>query len=391
MHRERAKVNFNLQATSPIAMSFEIPLANPDLNGNEAKYAVEAIQSGWIGTGPFLKRFEAEYAQLCGARAAIACANGTVALHLALRGLDLQPGDEVIVPSFTYVATANAVRYCGAEPVFVDVDPETWCIDPQKLEEAITPRTKGVIPVHLFGHPADMDPINRLAGVYGLWVVEDAAEAALARYKGRPVGGLSQVATFSFHVTKVFTSGEGGALTMNDEKLEAFIRMIYSHGMDPKRRFFFPVTGYNYRLTNIAAGLLCAQMERHEAFLARRAEIFRVYREALKGTPGLSFRPVAPWATLSPWLYSVTVDPKEFGHTREQLMATLAQHKIDSRPFFIPVHRLPPFREGSKKRGEHLPLTDRLCATGVNLPTYTTMSDGDVERVARAITSMVRR
>ena len=371
-------------------MSFEIPLASPDLSGNEAKYVLEAIESGWIGTGPFIGRFEKEYAQLCGARAAIACANGTVALHLALRSLDLQPGDEVIVPSFTYVATANAVRYCGAEPVFVEVESGTWCMDPDAVEAAITPRTKGIIPVHLYGHPADMDPINRIAGIYGLWVVEDAAEAALARYKGRPVGGLSSVATFSFHVSKVFTSGEGGALTMNDEKREAFIRMIYSHGMDPQRRFFFPVTGYNYRLTNIAAGLLCAQMERHEAFLKRRIDIFRIYGEILKGTAGIGLRPVAPWATPSPWLFSITVDSKEFGHTREELMANLARNKIDSRPFFIPVHRLPPFREGSRKRGEHLPLTDDLCGRGVNLPTYTTMADAQVERVAKVITSMAR-
>lgn len=371
-------------------MNFEIPLSNPDLSGNESKYALEAIQSGWIGTGPFIRRFEGEFAALCGTRAAIACCNGTAALHLALRALRLEPGDEVIVPSFTYVATANAVRYCGAEPVFVDVEPETWCMDPHKVEAAITPRTKGIVPVHLFGHPADMDALNRLAKIYHLWIVEDAAEAALATYKGRPVGGLSDVATFSFHVTKVLTAGEGGALTMNDEKLEAFIRMVHSHGMDSQRRFYFPVTGYNYRLTNLSAGLLCAQVERREAFLKRRTDIFRLYQEILADTPGIGFRPVAPWATLSPWLFSIVVDPAEFGHTREKLMATLARHKIDSRPFFMPVHALPPFREGSARRGEHLPITDHLCGLGVNLPTYTTMTDGQVERVCEVVAGMVR-
>jgi perosamine synthetase len=371
-------------------MSFEIPLANPDLKGNEAKYALEAIETGWIGTGPFLKRFEQEFARLSGARAAIACANGTVALHLALRALDLQPGDEVIVPSFTYVATANAVKLCGAEPVFVEVDPETWCLDPEQIESAITPRTKGIIPVDLYGHPADLDPIRRLAVIYGLWVVEDAAEAALASYRGRPVGNLAHITTFSFHVTKVFTCGEGGALTLNDEDLEAFIRMIYSHGMDPQRRFFFPVTGYNYRLTNMAAGLLCAQIERHEEFLTRRAEIFRLYRELLKDMPGIGFRPVAQWAGLSPWLFSITVDPKEFGHTREEVMVRLNQHSIESRPFFIPVHTLPPFREAAERRKTHLPFTDQLCGRGINLPTYTMMTDGQVEAVARVIKGMVR-
>jgi|SRR5689334_16014530 len=372
-------------------MSFEIPLAKPDLSGNEVKYALEAIQSGWIGIGPFIRQFEHEFARLSQARAAIACANGTVALHLALLAMGLQPGDEVIVPSFTYVATANAVKFCGADPVFVDVDPDTWCIDPALAEEAITPRTKGIMPVDLYGHPADLDAVNALAARHGLWVVEDAAEAALARYKGRPVGGLARITTFSFHVTKVFTSGEGGAITLNDETAEAYIRMIYSHGMDPDRRFFFPVSGYNYRLTNIAAGLLCAQMERHRHFLERRAAIFRAYHELLKDVPGVGFRPVAPWATLSPWLFSITVDPAEFGSTREQLMAKLASEQIESRPFFIPVHSLPPFSDGSRRRNTRCPATDRLCGMGINLPTYTTMTDGEIERVAAAIKSVARR
>jgi perosamine synthetase len=201
---------------------------------------------------------------------------------------------------------------------------------------------------------------------------------------------LAQVTTFSFHITKVFTSGEGGAVTMNDEKIEAFIRMIYSHGMDPQRRFFFPVSGYNYRLTNVAAGMLCAQIERHEQFLRRRADIFRRYQALLQGTPGIGIRPVAPWATLSPWLFSITVDAAEFGHTREQLMERLAQHKIESRPFFIPVHGLPPFRESSRRRNTSCPVTDQLCGAGVNLPTYTTMTDDHVTRVVEVIRGMVR-
>jgi perosamine synthetase len=371
-------------------MSFDIPLANPDLNGNEAKYALEAIQTGRIGTGPFIKQFEQEFARLCGAQGAIACANGTVALHLALRAMGLEAGDEVIVPSFTYVATANAVRFCGAEPVFVDVEPDTWCIDCAQAEQAITPRTKGIMPVDLYGHPADLDAVNALALRHGLWVVEDAAEAALAQYKGRPVGGLANITTFSFHVTKVFTSGEGGALTLNDGNVEAFIRILYSHGMDPERRFFFPISGYNYRLTNMAAALLCAQMERHAHFLQRRREIFDGYQQILEGVPGIAFRPVAPWATLSPWLFSITVDPDAFGATREQVMAKLAAEKIESRPFFIPVHGLPPFSEGSRQRNTRCPVTDRLCATGINLPTYTTMTDGEVERVAHVIRDMAK-
>ena len=176
-----------------------IPVAAADLSGNEEAYVVEAIRSSWISsTGKFVSRFEQEFAAMCGTRAAIGVCNGTVALHLALLGLDVRPGDEVLVPSLTYIATANAVRYVGAEPVFVDVDSDTWCIDPKLLEASITRRTKGIIAVHLYGHPADMDAINHIAAVHGLWVVEDAAEAHLATYNGRPVGGLADVATFSF-------------------------------------------------------------------------------------------------------------------------------------------------------------------------------------------------
>jgi perosamine synthetase len=246
------------------------------------------------------------------------------------------------------------------------------------------------MPVDLYGHPANLDAINRVAARHNLWVVEDAAEAVFAKYKGRPVGGLARITTFSFHVTKVITSGEGGAITLDDENTEKFIRMIYSHGMDPQRRFFFPVVGYNYRLTNTAAGLLCAQIERHEQFLKRRAEIFTLYQKLLKDTPGIGFRPVAEWATLSPWLFSIVVDPDEFGHSREQVMAALAEQNIESRPFFIPVHRLPAF-VGSTGRGDaQFPVTERLCALGINLPTYTGMTDSQVERVAAVVNAMVK-
>src|ERR1035437_4092881 len=204
-----------------------IPVAMPDLTGNEEKYVVEAIRSSWISSsGPFNQRFEREFAELCGARSAIGVCNGTVALHLAMLALDVRPGDEVLVPSLTYIATANAVRYVGAEPVFVDVDPETWCIDPKLLEEKITRRTKGIIAVHLYGHPADMDAINHTAAIHGLWVVEDAAEAHFAKYKGRPTGGLGDLGTFSFYGNKIITCGEGGAVMVNDPHLELRLRTL---------------------------------------------------------------------------------------------------------------------------------------------------------------------
>lgn len=363
-----------------------IPVASADLGGNEERYVLDALRSTWISsTGRYVDEFERSFARLSGTRTALGVANGTLALHLALLTMDLRQGDEVLVPSLTYVATANAVRYCGAEPVFVDVDPATWCIDPRLVEGAITRRTKGIIPVHLYGHPADMDPINHVAATHGLWVVEDAAEAHLARYRGRPAGSLARIGVFSFYGNKVLTSGEGGAITLDDPALERRARMLKGQGVDPDRRYFFPIVGYNYRLTNLAAAILCAQIERAEAIVARRRGIFARYREGLAGVPGIGLQPTADWAEPTPWLFSVTVDEARFGRSRDELAALLARRGIETRPFFIPVHRLPPYRRESAARGESLPVTDRLGATGLNLPTFTAMSDEQVGQVAAAI------
>lgn len=363
-----------------------IPVAVPDLDGNEEAYVVDAIRSTWISsTGKYVDRFERSFAALCGAHAAVAVSNGTVALHLALLALDLRPGDEVIVPSLTYIATANAVRYLGAEPVFVDVDPETWCLDPAKIEERITRRTKGIIAVHLYGHPADMDPIAHIASVHGLWTVEDAAEAHLARYKDRPVGSLATLATFSFYGNKTLTSGEGGAVITDSPAHLVRLKTLRGQGMDPERRYFFPVIGYNFRLTNIACALLCAQLERAQALIARRKAICAGYRDRLQDIAGIGFQPVASWAEPTPWLFCITVDAARFGRDRDGLMQHLAAGGIETRPFFIPIHGLPPYREESEKRGYDLPVTVRLAAEGINLPTYTKLTEGDLDRICERI------
>jgi perosamine synthetase len=363
-----------------------IPVAIPDLSGKEEQYVLEALRSSWISsTGSFIQRFEKDFASQCGVKSSLTVTNGTAALHLAMMALDVGPGDEVIVPSLTYIATANAVRYMGAEPVFVDVDPETWCIDPKLIEPVITRRTKGIIPVHLYGHPADMDAINHIAGVHGLWVVEDAAEAHFAKYKGRTVGGLASMATFSFYGNKIFTCGEGGAITLNDPQLELRLRTLKGQGMDPQRRYYFPITGYNFRMTNLTCAILCAQLERREQILLRRNEIFRLYKEQLTGIPGIGFQPVAAWAEAAPWLFCITINEEEFGSSREKIAATLNDAGIDTRPFFLPLHKLPPFREESKKRYESLPITDALSESGMNLPTYTGMKNSDLERITGSI------
>lgn len=363
-----------------------IPLAVPDLTGNEEQYVVDAIRSTWISsTGRYIERFEKQFAEACGTRAAIGVCNGTVALHLALLALDVRPGDEVLVPSLTYIATANAVRYVGAEPVFVDVDPNTWCIDPKLLETSITRRTKGIIAVHLYGHPADMDAINHIAAVHGLWVIEDAAEAHFARYKGMPVGGLASLATFSFYGNKIITCGEGGAITLNDSQLELRIRTLRGQGMDPQRRYYFPVTGYNFRLTNVACAFLCAQLERSKDIIKCRQEIFKKYRDILDSIPGIGLQPSEEWAEPAPWLFNIVVDKQKYGRSRDELMNFLKERGIETRPFFMSLHQLPPFREESINRNEQLPVTEFLSKNGMNLPTYSGLRSNDIAYICESI------
>jgi len=365
-----------------------IHVAGPDLTGNEEAYVVDAIRSSWISsTGLYVERFEREFADLCGTRAAISIANGTSALHLALLALGVGPGDEVIVPSLTYIATANAVRYCGAEPVFADIEPETWCLDPNAVETAVTDRTRGVIAVHLYGHPADMDAIQTVADRHGLWIVEDAAESHGAKYRGRPTGGLGSIGVFSFYGNKIVTSGEGGAITVDDRELEERIRLLRGQGMDPARRYYFPIVGYNYRLTNVACAILCAQLERFPELIAGRQRIFDGYRRRLEGVAGIGFQPVATWATPAPWLFCITVDSERLGCSRDELAAVLDRAGIETRPFFRPLHTMPPYSNGT---WTNLEVTERVAASGLNLPTSTMVRDPELDRIADAIGSLAQ-
>jgi perosamine synthetase len=369
-----------------IEQSEFIALAVPDMQGNEESYVLDAIRSTWISsTGKYVQQFEKMFAEMAGTQQSVAVCNGTVALHLALLALDVRPGDEVIVPSLTYIATANAVRYVGAEPVFVDVSPETWCIEPELIERAISRKTRGIIAVDLYGHPPDMDAINHIAAIHGLWVVEDAAEAHTAKYKNRRTGGLAKLGTFSFYGNKIFTCGEGGAITVNDPDLALRIRTLRGQGMDPNRRYYFPVTGYNFRLTNVACAILCAQLERAETIIAKRQLIFESYRRRLPDIKGICFQPKADWAEPAPWLFSIVIDEKEFGCNRDQLADYLLRNGIDTRPFFIPLHSLPPFRKESAARGESLPVTEQLAASGINLPTHAMLTEGDISRICNCI------
>ena len=297
--------------------------------------------------------------------------------------MNVQPGDEVIVPSMTYIATANAIRYCGGTPVFIDVDSDTWCITAAAIEAAITPRTRGVIVVHLLGQPADMDPIMKVASTHGLWVVEDAAEAPFATYKGRTVGSIGHAGTFSFYGNKLLTSGEGGAITFQEPHMERRYRMLRGQGMDPDRRYYFPIIGFNYRLTNVAAALLCGQMERRGAILERRRRIWSRYVESLAGVPGITLRAGNDWSEISPWMFACLVDERTFGVGRDQLATALHDQRIETRPMFVPLHSLPPYRQAGP--APHLPVTDGIGESGIMLPTYSALTDHDLDRICDVI------
>jgi perosamine synthetase len=355
------------------------PVAFPDISAAESDRVQTAVRSTWISSiGPFLEEFETRFAQECAAAEAIACANGTVALHLILAALGLGPGDEVIVPSMTYVATANTVVYTGATPVFVDVSPDTWCLDPAQVESAITPRTAAIVAVHLYGHPADMDALASLAERNGLALVEDAAEAPFATYRGRVTGGLGVAASFSFYGNKIITSGEGGAVTTNDPALATRIRLLRGQGLDPGRRYYHVVVGYNYRLTNIAAAMLCGQLSRRRELLTRRRSLFAAYDAAIAGCDRIALQPIAKWAERAPWMYTLLLRDADSA-TRDLVMAGLAERRVETRPMFVPVHRMPPYAGTARSA---LPVTDALGAQGLSLPTSSTYTPADAEEIA---------
>jgi perosamine synthetase len=369
-----------------LVKSFQVPIASVDVSGNEERYVLDALRSSWISSaGAYIERFENELARLVAGPRVVAVTNGTVALHLALLALPVGPGDEVIVPSFAYIAVANACRYVGAEPVFADVDPRTWCLDPEQVARAITPRTRGVIVVHNYGHPADIDAILTVARAHGLWVVEDAAEAFGATYRGRPVGNLADIGTFSFFANKIITSGEGGAIVLHDEAAAVRIRLLRDHGMDPARRYHFPITGYNYRITNLTCAVLCAQLERSQEILSRRKTIFAAYRERLSAVPGLRFQPVESWAEAAPWMFNVVVDRTAYGRSAQELASMLAEDGIETRPFFAPIHLQPPFVEVARRRGGVFPISEALSESGLSLPTFNKLSLATIDLVSDRI------
>jgi perosamine synthetase len=359
-----------------------IPVSHPVIGEAEKKNVLECLETGWISSiGRFIPLFEESFARYCETAHAVACNNGTTALHLALSALGVGAGDEVIVPTLTYVATANAVRYCGARPVLVDSEPRTMALDPARIEERITPRTKGIIPVHLYGHPADMDTISAMARRHGLFVLEDAAEAHGALYRGRKTGSLGDAATFSFYGNKIVTTGEGGMVTTSDAALEEKLRILRGQGMDPKRRYWFPIVGYNYRMTNIAAAIGVAQLQQIDSFLQQRFRIAAQYHELLGGLGEfLELPSEEPWARHAYWSF-VIVLRDSVRLDRDEFMRKLDADGIETRPVFPPMHTLPPYLEPSAS----YPVADRLASRGISIPMHGLLGEDDVAYIAERI------
>jgi perosamine synthetase len=362
-----------------------IPVNNPMLTGNEKAYVMDCLESSWISsTGKYVELFESAFADFCGVKNAIACCNGTAALHLALLALGVEPGDEVIVPTLTFIATANAVTYCGGRPVFVDAEPEAWNMDPDLIEAKISSRTKGIIVVHLRGQPCDMDPILALARRRGLFVLEDAAQSHGAEYKGRRTGSLGHIGTFSFFGNKIVTSGEGGMVVTDDDVVAEKVRLLKNQGMNTQNRYWHPVVGYNYRMTNVAAAIGLAQLERVDWQVKGRTDVAFWYQEHLRDVPGLLWQAQKGWAKRVWFLFTLVLDGYA-PSVLDELVRHLLKSGIDTRPFYHPLHTMPPYLQESYS--DSFPVAERLSPRGLNLPTWAGMTSEDVQYVCNTIST----
>jgi perosamine synthetase len=364
-----------------------IPVASAVLNGNEKKYVNECLDTGWISSnGEFVERFEREFAAFSKTEYSVSCCNGTVSLHLALLAHKVGTGDEIIMPTLTYVATANTVKYCGATPVFIDSEEETWNVNPDLIEEKITKKTKGIVVVHLYGHPVDMDPILKIAKKHSLFIIEDAAEAHGALYKGKIVGSIGDCGSFSFYGNKIITTGEGGMVVTNSKSLADTIRTLKGQGVDPNRRYWHPVIGYNYRMTNIEAAIGLAQLEKIGWHLQRRREIAVLYKKYLCGYEQFIKLPVEMnWAKHAFWMYSILLKDN-VKITRNEFMNKLQEAGIETRPVFYPMHLMPPYREPSS----HYPVAEKIAERGINLPTHGNLSENEIIFIAKTIGSILQ-
>jgi perosamine synthetase len=362
----------------------KIPVTQYTEAGNEMKYLKQVIDSKWLGGGPFVEKFEKTFTQYCDMKYGCAVSNGTNALYLILKTLGIGPGDEVIVPDQTFITPASMTLHAGGKPVSVDVQPDTFNMDPTQVEKAITRKTKAIVGVDMLGHPADWDELNEIATKHGIMLIEDAAEAHGALYKKRKTGSLSPITMFSFYGNKTITTGEGGMILSNDNEFIEKCFLTRGHGMRPEKRYWHDVMGYNYRMTDLQAAVGLAQFEKIETFLSAKRNVARQYAERLSKIPGIDIPMVRPYATHSYWMYQINVN-KPFPISRDALATELGKRNIDTRRAFYSVHVQPPYAQKGA-----FPNSNRCSETGLMLPIGANLTGEQVEYVCDGIEDSAR-
>lgn len=367
-------------------MSDYIPVNEPLLNGNEKKYLIECIDTGWISSeGPFIKKFEEQFAARVGRKHGIAVCNGTAALDAAIEALGIGPGDEVILPTFTIISCIGQIVRSGAKPVLVDSDPITWNMDINQIEAKITPRTKIIMVVHIFGLPADLDPILDIAQRYGLKVLEDAAQMHGQTYKGKQCGSFGDISTFSFYPNKHITTGEGGMIVTNDDTLAENSRSLRNLCFQPKKRFVHERLGWNLRMTNMQAALGLAQLERLDEFISKKRAMGHRYTDLLSGLSDVQLPLMrTDYAENIYWVYGLVLDNK-LGFDAEEAIKRLAARGIGSRPFFHPMHQQPVLRKINLFTGESYPVAERISRLGFYIPSGMALTERQIERVVKNV------
>ena len=367
-----------------------IPVCIPTLGEEEQQNVADCVERSWISArGEYVTEFEDLFSSYCNREYGISTTSGTTALHLALKAIGVGDGDEVIIPTLTNAACAFAVRYCGADPVLVDIDSETWCMAPEEIEAAITDRTAAIMPVHLYGHPVDMEPILELASEYDLRVIEDAAEAHGAEYRGQRAGNIGDIGCFSFYANKLITTGEGGMVVTDDEAVAERAEHLKDLAYSQPERYIHDAVGFNYRMTNLQAAVGVAQVEKLGRFVEMRRENAARYNERLAAVEGIRTPPEKPWAKSNYWMYAITVEDS-FPVNREELITSLSDQGIETRRFFAPMHEQPVFNQEGRFEGEHYPAAERASRRGLYLPSTSHLSPTEIDEVCAAIESIAR-
>lgn len=361
-----------------------IPLCIPEIKGNEWKYIKDCLDTNWVSSvGSYVDLFEERFAAFLDSPRCIVTVNGTAALHLSLEALGIGQGDEVIVPSMTFISPVNAIKYTGAQPVFADVCRDTFVMDVTRMEELITDKTKAILPVHIYGHPVDMDPLMEIAKKYGLYVIEDATESLGSTYKGRQTGTIGNAGCFSFNGNKLITTGAGGMISTNDTELGNRLKYLSNQaktGTD-NGAFYHVEAGYNYRMPNIVAAMGVAQLESINEYIEVKRKNANLYNQLLKGAKGITLPVEKEWATNINWLYSVVIED-EYGTSRDEVIKKLSDNGIQSRPFFMPVHEMPPYEDC---RHGDMESTEFVSSKGINLPSSVSLKEEEIKYICECL------